>query len=102
MMSLTWSIRSALVMPNRSADALHAYKPAPVSAIISTNSGMEGISSCSILWFMYDVKAEEGEEEVRLHSLRARTVGHDQARVDAFERALGNDDGDLFDLGAQG
>ena len=29
--------------------------PAPVSEIISTNSGIEGMSSSSILWFMYFV-----------------------------------------------
>ena len=34
------------------------------------------------------VEAEEGEEEVRLDALHAGAVGHDQAGVDALERAL--------------
>ena len=43
------------------------------------------------------VEAEEGEEEVGLDALHAGAVGHDQAGVDAFERALGDDDRDLLD-----
>ena len=38
-------MKSSLSRPNRSTDALHAYRPAPVSAIISTNSGIDGMSS---------------------------------------------------------
>ena len=48
------------------------------------------------------VHAEEGEEEVGLDALHARSVGHDQPGVDAFQRALGDDDRDLFDLVAHG
>ena len=48
------------------------------------------------------VEPEEGEEEVRLDALGARTVGHDQSRVDALQRALRDDDGDLFNRVAHG
>ena len=43
------------------------------------------------------VEAEEGEEEVGLDPFHAGAVGHDQAGVDALERALGDDDRDLLD-----
>ena len=38
-------MKSSLVKPNMSTDALQAYRPAPVSLIISMNSWMGGMSS---------------------------------------------------------
>jgi hypothetical protein len=43
------------------------------------------------------VEPEEGEEEVGLDSVHAGAVGHDQAGVDALERAFRDDDRDFLD-----
>jgi hypothetical protein len=43
------------------------------------------------------VEAEEREEEIGVDSLHPGAVGHDQARVDAFEGALRDDDRHLLD-----
>src|SRR6516162_3560394 len=59
MMSLTWSMKSSLVRPNRSTEAWQAYRPAPVSAIISRNSGIGGMSSWPILRAMYWVITDD-------------------------------------------
>ena len=59
MMSSTWGMKSDFSILNRSTEALQAYMPAPVSEIISTNSGMEGMSSSSIcfsiMWVMTEL-----------------------------------------------
>ena len=50
-----------------------------------------------VLGLVDRIQAEEGEEQVRVDALHAGAVGHDQAGVDAFQGALGDDDRDLFD-----
>jgi hypothetical protein len=48
------------------------------------------------------VQAEEREEQVGLDALGRRPAGHDEGRVDPFQRALRHDDRDLLDGGVHG
>src|SRR5258708_6121707 len=53
--------------------------------------------SCRALWIAS--RPKKAKEQVRLDPLCAGAVGHDQAGIAALERALGEDDGNLLDLG---
>jgi len=47
--------------------------------------------------FVDRVESEEGEEQVRRDTFGTGTVGHDQCRIDSFERPLGDDDRNFLD-----